>query len=250
MERVEEGSSGKNSEDIQFGGHDAQETKQERLDRFRAAAWQQNNVEEENVDESCRITAEGTKPSSSDSKSSTETGSHSPPSSPRRPQRLHANSTVTVAGSVRQRQLDEFVWPTDVDCTTARDEDVAPHEKPQLKRRLTKLANKESHPMEHLGLTLGGPMILLCDLIIPCIIYYTWYLKHRSSWKRDCREWHNRGEACPKELPQLDESIMGSAVACFGIGELYVLLARVWRHYSHGAAGNSTQRAGYTWSQC
>ena len=231
MERVEEESSGKNSysEDDGSGRQDTQETKQERLDRFRAAARQQNNGEEENMDESCRITAEGTKPSSSDSKANSETGSHTPPSSPPRPQRLHGDSTVTVAGSVRQRQLDEFVWPTDVDCTTARDDDIAPHEKPQLKRRLTKLANKESHPMEHLGLTLGGPMILLCDLIIPCIIYYTWYLKHRSSWMKDCREWHYRGEACPKELPQLDESIMGSAVACFGIGELYVLLARVWR---------------------
>ena len=200
MERVEEESSGKNSysEDDGSGRQDTQETKQERLDRFRAEAWQQNNVEEENMDESCRITAEGTKPSSSDSKANSETGSHTPPSSPPRPQRLHGDSTVTVAGSVRQRQLDEFVWPTDVDCTTARDDDIAPHEKPQLKRRLTKLAIKESHPMEHLGLTLGGPMILLCDLIIPCIIYYTWYLKHRSSWMKDCREWHDRGEACPK----------------------------------------------------
>lgn len=232
MEKVEEeGSSGKNSysEESESGRHDTQETKQERLDRFRAAAWHQNNVEEENTGERRITTAEGTKPGSSDSKANTEKGSHPPPSSPRRPQRLHANSTVTVSGSVRQRQLDEFVWPTDVDCTTARDDEVAPNEKPQLKRRLTRLANKESHPMEHLGLTLGGPMILLCDLIIPCIIYYTWYLKHRSSWMKDCREWHDRGESCPKELPQLDESIMGSAVACFGIGELYVLLARVWR---------------------
>ena len=232
MEKVEEeGSSGKNSysEESESGRHDTQETKQERLDRFRAAAWHQNNVEEENTGERRIMTAEGTKPGSSDSKANIEKGSHPPPSSPRRPQRLHANSTVTVSGSVRQRQLDEFVWPTDVDCTTARDDEVAPNEKPQLKRRLTRLANKESHPMEHLGLTLGGPMILLCDLIIPCIIYYTWYLKHRSSWMKDCREWHDRGESCPKELPQLDESIMGSAVACFGIGELYVLLARVWR---------------------
>jgi hypothetical protein len=232
MEKVEEeGSSGKNSysEESESGRHDTQETKQERLDRFRAAAWHQNNVEEENTGERRTMTAEGTKPGSSDSKANIEKGSHPPPSSPRRPQRLHANSTVTVSGSARQRQLDEFVWPTDVDCTTARDDEVAPNEKPQLKRRLTRLANKESHPMEHLGLTLGGPMILLCDLIIPCIIYYTWYLKHRSSWMKDCREWYDRGEACPKELPQLDESIMGSAVACFGIGELYVLLARVWR---------------------
>lgn len=148
---------------------------------------------------------------------------------PQRPQRLHANSSVTVTSSVRERQLEELPRPIDVNCATAEDTGTVASERPPLKRKLTKLANKKSHPLEHIGITLGLPMIALCDLVIPCIIYYTWYLKHRSKWQRDCRDWHNRGESCPIEKPQFDEDIMGTAVAMFGIGELYVLLARVWR---------------------
>lgn len=191
-----------------------QETKQQRLDRFSAAAWLQSKLQG----------GDGTAQEDTESQSS---GSKTDPDeesqdeiqpAPPRPQRLHANSSVTVTSFTRDRQLEEFAWPGDVDCTTAKDDEVGPNEKPQLKRRLTKLANKKSHPLEHIGITLGVPMILLCDLILPCTIYYQWYLRHRSNWRRDCREWHDRGETCPIELRQFDEDIMGSAVACFGIG--------------------------------
>lgn len=102
---------------------------------------------------------------------------------------------------------------------------------PTLKRRRTRLANKEAHPMEHIGITFGLPMILLFDLIIPCIIYYTWYNKQRSRWEEQCRPWHNRDEKCPIPQKQFDEKILGYAIICFGFGELYILLARVWRLY-------------------
>ena len=102
---------------------------------------------------------------------------------------------------------------------------------PSLKRRRTRLANKEAHPREHIGITFGLPMILLFDIIIPCIIYYTWYNKHRSRWQGECRQWHERNERCPIPKPEFDKDILGYAIICFGFGELYILIARVWRLY-------------------
>lgn len=230
MESIEETSSkrsiGEAGEEDQ---HYREETKQERLDRFSAAAWHQSNGEDGIPEELRKYTPDDTQMSSANayraqSRGQDDTGTQ------QRAQRLHASSMATVTGSARDRQLEEFVWPVDVNCATAEDVGgVAPDEKPRLKKKLTKLANKESHPLEHIGITLGLPMIVACDLVIPCIIYYTWYLKHRATWKKDCRSWHDRGESCPIELPQFDEDIMGTAVAMFGIGEAYVLLARVWR---------------------
>lgn len=222
MEEVEVSSS---KSSLSEDGEDyREETKQERLDRFSAAAWHQSNIGD-GISEALRnSTPENTEVKSQDA----SPGKKRIRTPTQRPQRLHANSIATVTGTVRDRQLEDFAWPVDVDCTTAEDHGST-SEKPQLKRRLTKLANKESHPLEHLGITLGLPMILLCDLVIPCIIYYTWYLKHRATWMKDCRTWHDRGDSCPIEKPQFDEDIMGTAVAMFGIGELYVLLARVWR---------------------
>jgi len=208
-----------------------EETKQERLDRFSAAAWHQSNVGNGVSQGSRKNLPQDIQTEPTD----ISLGQDDMGQPHERPQRPHANSSVvTVTGSPRERQLEEFAWPIDVDCTTAEDiGGVAPDEKPQLKRRLTKLANKQSHPLEHIGITLGLPMIVACDLVIPCIIYYIWYLKHRATWRQDCRPWHDRGDSCPIEKKQFDEDIMGTAVAMFGIGELYVLLARVWRLFFH-----------------
>lgn len=202
-----------------------EETKQERLDRFSAAAWSQSNGPDAIPEETRNITPEDTQMSAADMSQEQDAIE-----AQRRAQRLHASSMATVTGAARDSQLSEFVWPVDVNCATAEDVGgVAPDEKPRLKKKLTKLANKESHPLEHIGITLGLPMIVACDLVIPCIIYYTWFLKHKANWKRDCKTFHDRGAQCPIELPQFDEDIMGTAVAMFGIGEAYVLLARVWR---------------------
>lgn len=99
---------------------------------------------------------------------------------------------------------------------------------PPLRRKETKLAQKEAHPWQHLGITLGLPMILLFDLVIPCIIYYTWYNKHRGQWQRQCREEYPDRD-CPIPKPEYDKDILGYAIICFGFGELWILMARVWR---------------------
>ncbi|KAK7736200.1 hypothetical protein SLS53_007230 [Cytospora paraplurivora] len=104
---------------------------------------------------------------------------------------------------------------------------------PHLKRKETVLAQKESHPWQHLGITLGLPMILLFDIIVPCIIYYTWYDKHRGRWKRACEAEGYSIHNCPTEKPEFDKDILGSAIASFGVGELWILFARIYRLFMH-----------------
>jgi hypothetical protein len=104
---------------------------------------------------------------------------------------------------------------------------------PALKRKHTKLANKQAHPLEHLGITLGLPMILLFDIIVPCIIYYTWHNSRRNDWNQRCKTFHNRDEVCPFNKPEYDKDILGYAIISFGAGELWILIARVWRLFRH-----------------
>ena len=59
---------------------------------------------------------------------------------------------------------------------------------PPLKRKETRLAQKKAHPWQHLGITLGLLMIVLFDIVVPCIIYYTWYDRHKSTWEAECRD--------------------------------------------------------------
>lgn len=63
---------------------------------------------------------------------------------------------------------------------------------------------------DQISITLGPAVILFCDLVIPCIIYYSWL------------------SANPLE-PGYNEEILGYAVISFGIGEAYILVVRVWR---------------------
>lgn len=104
---------------------------------------------------------------------------------------------------------------------------------PPLKRKETRMMQKDAHPWEHLGITLGLPAILLFDIVVPCIIYYTWFYHHRGNWVRDCREQYGAttdlGRTCPIPKPEFDEDIMGYAIISFGFGELWILIARVWR---------------------
>jgi hypothetical protein len=81
-------------------------------------------------------------------------------------------------------------------------------------------------------------MVLLFDLIIPCIIYYVWWIERRSNWESQCRsEYPNLTlQQCPIELKAYNDKIMGYAVICFGFGELWILLARVHRLYYHQEA--------------
>lgn len=63
---------------------------------------------------------------------------------------------------------------------------------------------------DQISIILGPVAILGCDLIIPCIIYYSWL------------------STKPLE-PGYEEEIMGYAVISFGLGEAYILVVRVWR---------------------
>jgi hypothetical protein len=104
---------------------------------------------------------------------------------------------------------------------------------PPLKRKETRLAQKKAHPWQHLGITLGLPMIVLFDIVVPCIIYYSWYDSHKSTWEAECRDRFPSQQPCPIERPQFDQNILGSAIASFGIGELWILIARAWRLVFH-----------------
>src|SRR4051812_44797683 len=37
------------------------------------------------------------------------------------------------------------------------------------------LAQKNPSPWDHLSITIGPPIIILFDIVVPCIIYYVWY---------------------------------------------------------------------------
>lgn len=101
--------------------------------------------------------------------------------------------------------------------------------RPTLKRQETKLAQKNAHPMEHLGITLGLPAIILFDLVVPCIIYYEWYNRHRGQWDDQCRPYFEINTECPIPFKGYDTTILGSAIASFGVGELWIWLARSYR---------------------
>lgn len=108
---------------------------------------------------------------------------------------------------------------------------TGPRDLPRLRHKETKLAQKDAHPWQHLGITLGLPMILLFDIVVPCIIYYTWYTNQWKSWRNQC---HDQPSPCPIAPPeQFNKDILGSAIASFGVGELWILLARVYRLFLH-----------------
>ena len=120
--------------------------------------------------------------------------------------------------------------------TFASDASGSP-ELPRLKRKETRMMQKEAHPMQHLGITLGLPAILLFDIVVPCIIYYTWWNRQNHRWKGQCREQFNSTpEGCPIPKPEYDGNILGYAIISFGAGELWILIARVYRLFVHPEA--------------
>jgi hypothetical protein len=104
---------------------------------------------------------------------------------------------------------------------------------PTLRRIETKMAQKEAHPWQHLGITLGLPMIILFDIVVPCIIYYTWYIHQKPKWEEQCQTEYPSQHPCPIDRPQFNSAILGSAIASFGIGEVWILLARAYRLFFH-----------------
>jgi hypothetical protein len=96
--------------------------------------------------------------------------------------------------------------------------------------------NPNTTRRQHLGITLGLPMVLLFDLIVPIIIYYAWYNAHGRTWRRRCREDFPNQDPCPTPRPQYDSDILGYAIICFGFGELWILVSRVHRLWVHREA--------------
>ncbi|KAF4634832.1 hypothetical protein G7Y89_g3269 [Cudoniella acicularis] len=113
------------------------------------------------------------------------------------------------------------------------DVDAGVEPQPPALQRYEKLAQKSPRLTDHLSITIGPPMIILFDIVVPCIIYYVWYNIHTSQWKNECRSFTSRREICPLSKPEFDEEILGYAVVSFGIGELYILIARVCRLLWH-----------------
>ncbi|KAE8450501.1 hypothetical protein EG329_006231 [Mollisiaceae sp. DMI_Dod_QoI] len=117
-----------------------------------------------------------------------------------------------------------------LNCEETKERDPAP-----TSPIYEKLAQKNPKLTDHLSITLGPPVIILFDIVVPCIIYYAWYNAHRSKWDDQCRAFANEhpGEICSIPKPEYDSNILGSAIASFGVGELYILVARVWRLLKH-----------------
>ncbi|KAF2773088.1 hypothetical protein EJ03DRAFT_245789, partial [Teratosphaeria nubilosa] len=95
------------------------------------------------------------------------------------------------------------------------------------------LAQKNPKATDHLSITIGPPIIILFDLIVPCIIYYTWYDNRYSNYKNSCQRYYDRNQQCPLNPPEYDKDILGYAIVSFGFGELYILVTRVARLLVH-----------------
>jgi hypothetical protein len=64
-------------------------------------------------------------------------------------------------------------------CTNGNgsaDEEMKGREAPTPPRpSYEKLAQRNPKPIDHLSITLGPSMIILFNIVVPCIIYYVWY---------------------------------------------------------------------------
>lgn len=87
---------------------------------------------------------------------------------------------------------------------------------------------------DEISIIIGVPVVLLLDLVAPCIIYYVWLDNNRSRWRRSCRSNGGANQICPAPPPVFDQWVLGLSIAFFGLGELYILLVRcyrlIWRH--------------------
>lgn len=76
---------------------------------------------------------------------------------------------------------------------------------PELQKLTVDVPSKDQ-----ISIIVGPFVIIFCDLVVPCIIYYSWL------------------SANPLD-PGYDKDILGWAILPFGLGELYILVVRVYR---------------------
>lgn len=98
-----------------------------------------------------------------------------------------------------------------------------------------KLTGKTVRLRDQISIIIGPPIILLLDLVAPCIIYYVWLNDTRSQWERACGPRESASRTCPILPPVYDQWILGLSIMFFGLGELYILVARCYRLIRHHA---------------
>ncbi|QDS73930.1 hypothetical protein FKW77_007788 [Venturia effusa] len=99
-------------------------------------------------------------------------------------------------------------------------------------RTLEPLAPRVVPIRDRLSMTLGGPIVLLFDLVVPCLVYYIWLRVVRTNWRHRCEDAGTPLSQCP-DYPEYNDVILGLAVIAFGFGELYVLIVRIIRLIKH-----------------
>lgn len=118
-------------------------------------------------------------------------------------QRQGAAATTKPAGGAAES--DQYYRPTSY-LFEGRDTSPTPVAIPELQKLTVDVP-----PRDQISIILGPFFIIFGDLVIPCIVYYAWL------------------GAQPAGAPRYNKDILGFAILPFGLGELYILVVRVWR---------------------
>jgi hypothetical protein len=153
------------------------------------------------------------------------------------------NSRISTIGTIRhiedeEKSVGESAWRKEIykDKDIVSDQEgtsqLEPDQSLQLQlpphRTLERLAQKNVKPMDQISMTIGPPVILFFDLVVPCIIYYVWLHSARSKWATSCNAAGISLNDCENK-PSHNDWILGLSVVSFGFGEIYILLVRVIR---------------------
>lgn len=96
-----------------------------------------------------------------------------------------------------------------------------------------KLTTSKVRLRDKIAIIIGPPIILILDLVAPCLIYYIWLDNNRSRWRRACGPRESAARACPVTPPAYDKWVLGLSIMFFGLGELFILVARCYRLIRH-----------------
>lgn len=118
-------------------------------------------------------------------------------------QRQAAAATTRTAGGAAAS--DQYYRPTSY-LFEGRDTSPTPVAIPELQKLTVDVP-----PRDQISIILGPFFIIFGDLVVPCIVYYVWL------------------GAQPAGAPRYNKDILGFAILPFGLGELYILVVRVWR---------------------
>lgn len=125
-------------------------------------------------------------------------------------QRQGAVATAKPAGAAAPS--DQYYRPTSY-LFEGRDASPTPVAIPEVQKLTVDVP-----PRDQISIILGPFFIIFGDLVVPCIVYYAWL------------------GAQPAGAPRYNKDILGFAILPFGLGELYILVVRVWRLIKYYAA--------------